>query len=418
MNSKHVLLIDSPLLFREYLKDKLAAEKVSVDSADSKRDAWTKIISTIPQLIIIDIKNSFKEILPFLERKQNDPNAKHIPIIMTGPTIDRNNISGLLPYNVVKYFNKPINFDVFFESIGRILKIATIVDTSPCILETHLNNNIIFIEIAQGLNRDKMQLLKYKLTEIIDQNHLQTPKVILMMTDLSLNFVDGANLEILLNAVTADTRIQKRHIKVLSLDNFTRELIEGHSEYAGIEVATNLSAIMNSLINNDEGGNITDLITDRILKPTRDTSEGTVQTRFYADDTLTVEDTEPASSPNPSIAIIDDDFYSRNIFTQIYKRINAQVDFFDSGTELLAALNHKRYSLIILDLFMPGISGFDLLNTIHSKKSRTPVIIYTASTSREAVMQSLNLGAKTYLIKPLMPEALLQKTVEVINESK
>ena len=263
-----------------------------------------------------------------------------------------------------------------------------------------------------------MQLLKYKLTEIIDQNDLQTPKVILMMTDLSLNFVDGANLEILLNAVTADSRIQKRHIKVLSLDTFTRELIEGHSEYAGIEVATNLSAIMNSLVNNDDGGNITDLITDRILRSTRDTSEGTVQTRFYADDTSTADESETASSTYPSIAIIDDDIYTRNVFTQIYKRINAKIDFFDSGTEFLATLNHKSYTLIILDLFMPGISGFDLLNSIHSKKSRTPVIIYTASTSREAVLQSLNLGAKTYLIKPLMPEALLQKTVEVINESK
>lgn len=179
---KQVLIIDAPPLFREFLKEKLSAEKVSVEMAQGRRDAFTKLVSLLPDLLIIDMAIPIREIIEFLTKKRSDPNASHIPIFMTGPIISREQVALLAQYNVVKYFNKPIKFDIFFESIGRILKTGFSIDITPCILEIHLNNNVVFIEIAQGLNREKLALLKYKITEIIDQNKLTIPKLVLMMT--------------------------------------------------------------------------------------------------------------------------------------------------------------------------------------------------------------------------------------------
>lgn len=411
---KRVLIIDAPPLFREFLKEKLSHEKVNVEIAHIKRDAFTKLVSSLPDLLIIDLSVSIREIIDFLTKKNEDPNASRIPVFMTGPIIAQDQISLLSQFNVVKYFNKPIKFDVFFESIGKVLKTGFSIDTTPCILEIHLNNDIIFIEIAQGLNREKISLLKYRISEIIEQNDITTPKIILMMTDLSLSFVDGANLEFLLDNVIADTRIQKKNIKILSLDSFTKELVRGHSQYDGIEVVTNLSNILPALIDNTESSNIADLITEKVLTPTEDISPATVEMKFYSDSGV-LDSSDKKINDNPHIAIVDDDQVTRTILQNTFKQLNAEISLFDSGSEFLMATNKHIFDLIILDIYMPGLSGFDILKTLHSKQYKTPIIIYSNATSKESVVQALSLGAKSYLVKPLKPEALLQKAVEVLH---
>lgn len=411
---KRVLIIDAPPLFREFLKEKLSHEKVNVEIAHIKRDAFTKLVSSLPDLLIIDLSVSIREIIDFLTKKNEDPNASRIPVFMTGPIIAQDQISLLSQFNVVKYFNKPIKFDVFFESIGKVLKTGFSIDTTPCILEIHLNNNIIFIEIAQGLNREKISLLKYRISEIIEQNDITTPKIILMMTDLSLSFVDGANLEFLLDNVIADTRIQKKNIKILSLDSFTKELVKGHNQYDGIEVVTNLSNVLPTLIDDTESSNIADLITEKVLTPTEDISPATVEMKFYSDSGV-LDSRDKKINDNPHIAIVDDDQVTRTILQNTFKQLNAEISLFDSGSEFLMATNKHIFDLIILDIYMPGLSGFDILKTLHSKQYKTPIIIYSNATSKESVVQALSLGAKSYLVKPLKPEALLQKAIEVLH---
>ena len=411
---KQVLIIDAPPLFREFLKEKLSHEKVNVEIAHIKRDAFTKLVSSLPDLLIIDLSVPMREIINFLAKKNEDPNASRIPVFMTGPIIAQDQIALLSQFNVVKYFNKPIKFDVFFESIGRLLKTGFSIDTTPCILEIHLNNNIIFIEIAQGLNREKISLLKYRISEIIEQNNIAIPKIILMMTDLSLSFVDGANLEFLLDNVIADTRIQKKNIKILSLDSFTKELVKGHNQYNCIEVVTNLSNVLPALIDDTESSNIADLITEKVLTPTEDISPATVEMKFYSDSGV-LDSSDKKINDNPHIAIVDDDQVTRTILQNTFKQLNAEISLFDSGSEFLMATNKHIFDLIILDIYMPGLSGFDILKTLHSKQYKTPIIIYSNATSKESVVQALSLGAKSYLVKPLKPEALLQKAIEVLH---
>lgn len=415
---KRVLLVDAPILFRDFLKEKLSQEKITVEVADGRRDAFTKMISTLPSLIVLDISNSFKDIVAFLEKKRQDPNASLIPIIVTGPIISKEQVSYLQHHNVVKYFNKPINFDTFFESIGRLLKISITMDNTPCILETHLNDNIIIVEVAKGLNREKMGLLKYKLSEIIDENHINVPKIVIMLTDLDLTFVDGVNLEILFNSVVYDSRIQKRNVKVLSLSNFVKELIEGHEEFNGIEVSTNLTSVLNSLVDNNDQDDLNEIISDRILSKSTDATEGSVQTRFYSDSASS--NSEPQKINDGSkyhIALIDDDMYTRSFVLKIFSAVGGKVDFYESGSEFVAAINKNIYDLVILDLFMSGLSGYDILVNIHRKKYPAPVLIYSSVTSKDAIMQALNLGAKSFFVKHLSPDVFLQKSLELIKAS-
>ena len=211
---KQVLIIDAPPLFSGYLKDKLNAEKIKVGFAEIKKDAFPKMLSALPDLIIINIDETHKDFFDFLTKKRDDPNASKIPIIITGPTMEREQVASLSQYNVIKYFNKPIKFDIFFNAIARVFLASFAFDTTPCIMEIHVNNNVVFIEIADGLNREKLAILKYRLSEVIDLAHITTPKVVLMMSDLTLSFVDGSYLELLLDNILSDSRINPKNFKI------------------------------------------------------------------------------------------------------------------------------------------------------------------------------------------------------------
>src|SRR5574344_3561 len=411
---KQVLLIDASPMFREFLKEKLTAEKVSVETANGQRDGFTKLITMLPDLVIIDVTDSMEDLLDFLESKHNDPNAKLIPIIISGPIIEREKVATLSQFGVVKYFTKPIKFDIFFESIGKILKASFSIDITPCVLEIHLNGHIIFIEIAQGMNREKLALLKYKLPELIEANRIINPKVILMMTDLQLSFVDGANLELLFDNVTADPRIQKKNIKVLSLDSFTRELIDGHPQYSGIEVTNNLNQVLNSLVESGPTTNIHELVTDKILASDEKAEQGSVEMRFVSD-TGVISDDDVDKGNILKVAIVDDDAVVRKILQTAFTTISADSILFDSGSEFLSSLSQQQYDLVILDIYMAGLSGFDILKNLQERKYSTPIIVYSQATQREAVVQALTLGAKSYLVKPQKPETIIQKAVEVLH---
>lgn len=409
---KQVLLIDASPMFREFFKEKLTAEKITVDIANGRRDAYTRLVSNLPDLVIIDVEEDIDNLIYFLESKQADPNARTIPIIVCGPEIPRERVASLAQYGVVKYFNKPIKFDVFFDSVGRILRTGFTIDSTPCILEIHINGNIIFIEIAEGMNREKISLLKYKLPELIDVNNLTNPKIILMMTNLKLNFVDGANLELLFDNITADKRIPKSNIKVLSLDKFTSELIAGHPEYNGIEVTENLNHVLHKLLDNSAGVNAQELITDKILSLDEKADQGSVEMRFMSD----VNSTDSSEEGSVlQVGIVDDDGVTRTMLEATYKKIGAETVSYSSAKEFLNDMDNQDFDIVIIDILMPDMNGFDLLKNLKQRNYNTPILVYSQLIQREAVVQSLTLGAKSYLIKPQKPEAIINKTMEIIH---
>lgn len=408
-----MIIIDASPLFREFLKDKLSEEKVNVTIAQGKRDAFTKMITILPDLVILDVQDNFEDLLDFLEKKFNDPNASRIPIVAAGPVIEKSNLAVLAKFGVIKYFTKPIKFDILFDSVGQVLRLTFSMDVTPCVLDIHRNGNIIFIEVAQGLNREKLSLMKYKLSEIIENQAMESPKVILMMTNLELTFVDGSNLELLLDNVLANPKVQAQNVKVLSFSSFTHELIEGHPRYSGIEVTTNLSQVLNSLVESSASADVSDLITDKILTSADDGLQGSMETRFYSD--TGVEQDEDISGNVLRVALVDDDMVILKLLEAAYKTIGATCDFYTNGTEFLTGMNKHKYDLIVLDIFMPGISGFDTLKKLQDVSDVPPIIVYSQAVQKEAVIQALSLGAKRYLVKPQKPEIIVQKSIELLH---
>jgi len=248
---------------------------------------------------------------------------------------------------------------------------------------------------------------------MIENETIENPKVILMMTNLDLTFVDGSNLEQLLDNVLANPKIQNKNVKVLSFNTFTRDLISGHPRYSGVETATNLAQVLNSLVDSSSFSNISDLITDRILTPGEEQIPGSIETRFYSDSGVIQDDDSLGDVLR--IAIVDDDMVILKLLENSFKSIGASCDLYNNGTEFITGFNKHKYDLVILDIFMPGISGFDILKRLQESDSSIPIMIYSQTTQKEAVVQALSLGAKRYLVKPQKPEVIIQKSIELLH---
>ncbi|HHU36248.1 MAG TPA: response regulator [Treponema sp.] len=409
---KQVLIIDESSIFRDYISEKLESHNVEITVCVGKLDSLSKMRSLLPDLAIIDYASSKEFLFELLEEKSRDPNAKKIPIILMAQELDTKIVTNLASFGVRKIIPKPIKIDQLFLAISHFLSIDFNIDVTPCILEARLNDNVIFIEIAQGLNREKFGLLKYRIRELIELYKLAVPKVLVMMTDLALSFADGANLELLMASILSDHRIHNRNIKILTMDSFTREFIEGTKEYREIEVLDNLTKAIDSLIKDSvPGDTVSSVISEKILSVgTTNGAPANFEMRFKSE-----LETLRSVAKDIHIAVIDDDVVIRNILAKTFQAINAKVTLFESGIAFLAQSNSKQFDLVFLDLIMPEMNGFQVLQRLHDKNFTSPIIVLSAVSKREAVMKVLSSGVKSYLIKPLEPETLLRKTIEVLK---
>jgi len=89
----------------------------------------------------------------------------------------------------------------------------------------------------------------------------------------------------------------------------------------------------------------------------------------------------------------------------------------DHGGEGLQAALSESFDLIILDIMLPGLNGFEVLAKLRQKGVRTPVIILTARNAEEEVVQGLKAGADDYMTKPFGVAELLARVAAVMRRS-
>ncbi len=110
------------------------------------------------------------------------------------------------------------------------------------------------------------------------------------------------------------------------------------------------------------------------------------------------------------ILVIEDDPITRQLLTLIFTTAEYTVEAASNGFAGLKALQTARPDLVVLDLMLPGIDGFEVLNQIRHNPGTEdlPVIIVSAKTRQEDRDLGLRLGASAYLSKPYLPRELLQ----------
>ena len=109
----------------------------------------------------------------------------------------------------------------------------------------------------------------------------------------------------------------------------------------------------------------------------------------------------------PLIAILDDEEEFRRALTRLLTAHGYDVITFNRGEELLSAIRDRRFDCVLLDLHMPGMTGFDVLAAMRAMDATPPVIVITAHDDPECARRALALDAFDYQMKPVASPVLL-----------
>lgn len=109
----------------------------------------------------------------------------------------------------------------------------------------------------------------------------------------------------------------------------------------------------------------------------------------------------------PLIAVIDDEDAVRTALRRLLRSEGMGVETFSSGAEFLNSLAGHRPDCAVLDLHMPGVTGFDVLARLAETRAGVPVVVITGNDSPESETSALGGGASAYLRKPVRDRLLL-----------
>lgn len=390
---------------RYYITKKLQEVGIYVIYAETVIEAMNIMKQQPVMLIIVDYSFSRDALFNFFAEKQKTPTLAGIPSIVLGRKIGKVDISLLASYGVKKVISKPVRVDELLSSIGIILGTTFPIDPTPCILETRVNEDVIFIELAQGLNRDKLELLQFRIIELIESYKLTEAKILIILTDLNLTYADTANLEYLIDNILAVKVVSPKNVKLLTLNQFVKDFFSQNPDYNMIEVVGSLAQALSALLQTSEDKRA---VAQTMLNADNERNEniGNLETRFKLD-----------TAESLSIAVVDDDLVIRKMMTAIFSCLNAEVDLFENGEDFLNKVENDVYDVIFLDMIMPGMSGIDVLNGAKKKGITTPFVILSSVTQRDTVIKALEKGAKRYILKPIKKETVLRKMEEVLGAS-
>jgi two-component system, OmpR family, response regulator ResD len=118
-----------------------------------------------------------------------------------------------------------------------------------------------------------------------------------------------------------------------------------------------------------------------------------------------------------SVVVIEDDPSICDLLQLYLSRELYLVHKAGSGSEGVALVKSVLPSLVILDLMLPDISGFDVLKTVRTF-SNVPVIVLTARDADQDKILGLELGADDYVVKPFSPQELVSRVRAVLRRSQ
>ena len=109
------------------------------------------------------------------------------------------------------------------------------------------------------------------------------------------------------------------------------------------------------------------------------------------------------------ILVIEDERDLNRIITKHLKKNNYSVDSCFDGQEALDFISYSEYDLIITDIMMPNVDGYEFIDKLRANKNDTPVIMLTAKDTLEDKIMGLDSGADDYIVKPFEFDELLAR---------
>jgi CheY-like chemotaxis protein/anti-sigma regulatory factor (Ser/Thr protein kinase) len=119
------------------------------------------------------------------------------------------------------------------------------------------------------------------------------------------------------------------------------------------------------------------------------------------------------------ILVADDDNALRHAIVKMLESCGYQVQNFDNGADALNAIQQDRFDLAILDIWMPGMSGLEVLSHLRNAQAKPRIIIMTSDETPESLLRAVQEQAYDYLPKPFPPREIIERAERALrNDSE
>ncbi|MBS0289413.1 MAG: response regulator [Proteobacteria bacterium] len=125
------------------------------------------------------------------------------------------------------------------------------------------------------------------------------------------------------------------------------------------------------------------------------------------------------SNHHLNILLVENSRTARALLTRLLRDEGYQVDCVSSGLEAIEAILHSNYHLVIMDVFLPQLNGYEAatqIRSLNSHKSNIPLIAFTSSTDEKDKRTCLDAGMNEYIIKTTDNKALLETLLKYKKE--
>ena len=119
----------------------------------------------------------------------------------------------------------------------------------------------------------------------------------------------------------------------------------------------------------------------------------------------------------PHLLVVDDDRRIRSLLSRYLNSEGYRVTTAETAAVARAKLDGLKFDLLVLDVMMPGESGFDLARAIRGS-STVPIVMLTARSEAESRIQGLEIGADDYVAKPFEPRELSLRIANILRHSR
>lgn len=234
-----ILVVDESSLFRNFATSLLEYYGYKIITARNGFDGLNLLRKERPDLVIMDDGLNRASVNNFLKKKNEDVNIKDTPVLFISENFSQERIVELCRIKIRRFIVKPLKIDQFLTIVSSFFKIGIFIDRTECQLNIQVNENLILIEVARGFNRTKLELVQWKIREVITSNSIINPKVMLLISDVK---VDGETENILANLLKSLISIPRSRgdIKILTGDKSIKSAVETNPELYGIDICNNL----------------------------------------------------------------------------------------------------------------------------------------------------------------------------------
>jgi CheY-like chemotaxis protein len=120
-----------------------------------------------------------------------------------------------------------------------------------------------------------------------------------------------------------------------------------------------------------------------------------------------------------SILIVDDEPMTRDMLRMMLELAGYHIREAEDGLDALRQIETAVPDLVLLDVMMPGLDGFEVCATLRRmpETATLPVIMLSAKSAQESIQRGLAAGANKYLTKPITRQVLIDEIKELIGQS-